>query len=98
LRPAVYEKATTKRTIVLVVDDPGVFSERLIMTSRSAPPRSFVFLASLIITLALLGLGGCTSDKYSTAPTPKGEWAPANIDPESKDNNILPDFAQGVVS
>jgi hypothetical protein len=66
--------------------------------SRSAPSRSFVFLVSLIIALALLGLAGCTSGKYSKVSEPTGSWTPANVAPDSTDNNILPDFAQGVVS
>ena len=52
----------------------------------------------LIILASVLCLGACTADKYSSVPEPTGEWKPANVAPDSTDNNILPDFARGVVS
>lgn len=56
-------------------------------------------MRNLLILAALLAcLAACTTEKYSAVPEPKGEWTPANSAPDSTDNNILPDFAQGVVS
>lgn len=53
----------------------------------------------LLIIAALAILSGCgPADKYSDTPYPKGPWVPANKSPDSNDNNILPDFAQGVQS
>lgn len=45
---------------------------------------------------AMLALASCgPADKYSDVPQPKGEWRPANADPDITDNNILPEFARG---
>lgn len=55
-------------------------------------------MRALIIILSLACLAACTSDKYSKVPTPTGDWKPANLAPDSRDNNILPDFAQGITS
>jgi hypothetical protein len=43
----------------------------------------------LIIALLLL-TAACTTDKYSEIPKIDGPWSPANADPASTDNNIVP--------
>ena len=52
----------------------------------------------LLIITSLVCMAACTSEKYSKVPETSGPWTPANVDPDSTDNNILPDWAQGVVS
>lgn len=53
----------------------------------------------LLVLAMLAGLAGCgPADQYSKVPEPHGKWVSANVDPDSRDNNILPDFAQGVVA
>lgn len=45
---------------------------------------------ALLIALAACG----RAEKYSKVPAPSGPWRPANVDPSSTDNNIVPNIAQ----
>jgi hypothetical protein len=49
----------------------------------------------LFVLASLASLAACASDKYSKVPDPAGPWQPANTDPASRDNNIIPNAGQG---
>lgn len=51
-------------------------------------------LRVLFVLASVASLAACTSDKYSKVPEPSGPWQPANADPDSTDNNILPVIAR----
>lgn len=49
----------------------------------------------IVILLALLALGACADDQFSSADEPTGPWVPANADMGNTDNNLVPLPAQG---